>query len=105
MLLGAVLKETGNASPMAVPAKGRYIGPELQRWAKHYGAPFVANAFFPINTLRLMRGAVAAQQGGSFLALSLRYLSRSLDRGSQFRGTRSDAIGPAESRPECRPHP
>jgi 2-hydroxychromene-2-carboxylate isomerase len=61
MLLGAVLKETGNASPMAVPAKGRYMGMELQRWAKRYGVPFAANRFFPINTMRLMRGAVAAQ--------------------------------------------
>ncbi|HEV8714388.1 MAG TPA: 2-hydroxychromene-2-carboxylate isomerase [Candidatus Binatia bacterium] len=66
MLLGAVLKETGNASPLAVPAKGRYMSVELQRWAKHYGVPFVANKFFPINTLRLMRGAVAAQQEGCF---------------------------------------
>ncbi|HEV8713661.1 MAG TPA: 2-hydroxychromene-2-carboxylate isomerase, partial [Candidatus Binatia bacterium] len=66
MLLGAVLKETGNTSPMTVPAKGRYMGVELQRWAKHYGVPFVANKFFPINTLRLMRGAVAAQREGCF---------------------------------------
>lgn len=68
MLLGAVLKETGNASPMTVPAKGRYMGVELQRWAKHYGVPFAANTFFPINTMRLMRGAVAAQQTGCFTA-------------------------------------
>ena len=66
MLLGAVLKATGNASPMAVPAKGRYMGVELQRWAKHYGVPFVTNRFFPINTMRLMRGAVAAQQADCF---------------------------------------
>ncbi len=31
ILLGAVLKATGNASPMAVPAKGKYMGTELQR--------------------------------------------------------------------------
>ncbi len=66
MLLGAVLKATGNASPIAVPAKGRYMGVELQRWAKHYGVPFVTNRFFPINTMRLMRGAVAAQQADCF---------------------------------------
>jgi len=66
MLLGAVLKETGNASPMTVPAKGRYMGMELQRWAKHYSVPFAANRFFPINTMKLMRGAVAAQQAGCF---------------------------------------
>ncbi len=66
MLLGAVLKATGNASPIAVPAKGRYMGVELQRWAKHYGVPFVTNSFFPINTMQLMRGAVAAQQADCF---------------------------------------
>ena len=66
MLLGAVLKETGNASPMTVPAKGRYMGVELQRWATRYGVPFATNRFFPINTMRLMRGAVAAQQAGCF---------------------------------------
>lgn len=66
MLLGAVLKETGNASPMTVPAKVRYMGVELQRWARHYGVPFAANKFFPINTMRLMRGAVAAQHAECF---------------------------------------
>ena len=66
MLLGAVLKETGNASPVTVPAKGRYMGVELQRWARRYGVPFAANKFFPINTIRLMRGAVAAQQAECF---------------------------------------
>jgi 2-hydroxychromene-2-carboxylate isomerase len=66
MLLGAVLKETGNASPITVPAKGRYMGVELHRWARRYGVPFAANKFFPINTMRLMRGAVAAQHTGCF---------------------------------------
>jgi 2-hydroxychromene-2-carboxylate isomerase len=66
MLLGAVLKETGNASPVTVPAKGRYMGVELQRWARRYGVPFATNTFFPINTMRLMRGAVAAQQMDCF---------------------------------------
>ena len=66
MLLGAVLNETGNASPITVPAKGRYMGVELHRWARRYGVPFAANKFFPINTMRLMRGAVAAQHTECF---------------------------------------
>jgi 2-hydroxychromene-2-carboxylate isomerase len=66
MLLGAVLKETGSASPITVPAKGRYMGVELHRWAKRYGVPFAANKFFPINTMRLMRGVVAAQHAECF---------------------------------------
>ena len=67
MLLGAVLKATGNASPMAVPAKGAYMLHDLQRWAKRYGVPFALNPFpFRSNTLRLMRGAVASQRHGTF---------------------------------------
>jgi 2-hydroxychromene-2-carboxylate isomerase len=69
MLLGAVLKATGNASPMAVPAKGAYMGLELKRWAERYAVPFRANSFpFRSNTLRLMRGAVASQRLGVFRA-------------------------------------
>jgi len=67
MLLGAVLKATANASPMTVPAKGRYMARELERWARRYGVPFQANPFpFLGNTLRLMRGAVASQRLGVF---------------------------------------
>ncbi|SRR5208337_926425 len=69
MLLGGVLKATGNASPMAVPAKGAYMGLELRRWAERYGVPFRANLFpFRSNTLRLMRGAFASQRLGVFCA-------------------------------------
>jgi 2-hydroxychromene-2-carboxylate isomerase len=66
MLLGAVLKETGG-SPM-VPAKGRHLLVDLGRWAARYGVPFRPNPYFPINTLRLMRGSVAAELSGSFPA-------------------------------------
>ena len=67
MLLGAVLKATGNSSPMTVPAKARHMGRELERWAKRYGVPFRPNPFpFLRNTLRLMRGAVASQRLGVF---------------------------------------
>ncbi|MET0154161.1 MAG: 2-hydroxychromene-2-carboxylate isomerase [Candidatus Binatia bacterium] len=69
MLLGAVLKATGNASPMAVAAKGAYMGRELERWAQRYGVRFASNPFsFPSNTLRLMRGAVASQKLAVFEA-------------------------------------
>jgi 2-hydroxychromene-2-carboxylate isomerase len=64
--LGAVLKATGNSSPMAIPAKGRYMGIELRRWAGRYGCPAPANPHFPINTMKLMRGAVASRHLGVF---------------------------------------
>ena len=67
ILLGAVLKATGNASPMTVPAKGRYMAAELRRWAARYSVPFKPNPYpFTSNTLRLMRAAVAAQKLGFF---------------------------------------
>ena len=57
MLLGGVFKATGNASPVSVPAKGRWMLRDLERWAARWGVPFSFNPHFPINTLTLMRGA------------------------------------------------
>lgn len=57
MLLGGVFKATGNQSPVAIPAKGRYMLQDLARYARHYGVPMTFNPHFPINTLPLMRGA------------------------------------------------
>ena len=61
MLLGGVFKATGNASPVAVPAKGRWMNDDIRRWADRYGVPFRFNPHFPINTLTLMRGATGMQ--------------------------------------------
>jgi len=61
MLLGGVFKATGNASPVTVPAKGRWMGDDIRRWAERYGVPFRFNPHFPINTLTLMRGATGLQ--------------------------------------------
>ena len=70
MLLGGVFQATGNASPMTIAAKGRYVFDDLLRHAKRYGVPLKMNPYFPINTLLLMRGAVALQlrQPDRFLA-------------------------------------
>lgn len=72
VLLGAILKETGNIAPIQVPAKGRYMLHDLQKWAAHYQLPFQMNPFFPINTVQLMRGALVMQQEGQ--AAFLHYL-------------------------------
>jgi 2-hydroxychromene-2-carboxylate isomerase len=61
MLLGGVFKATGNASPVSVPAKGRWMGEDIPRWARRWGVAFAFNPHFPINTLTLMRGAVGLQ--------------------------------------------
>jgi 2-hydroxychromene-2-carboxylate isomerase len=61
MLLGGVFQATGNASPVTVPAKGRYMLADLARFAYRYGVPLQFNPHFPVNTLTLMRGAVGLQ--------------------------------------------
>jgi 2-hydroxychromene-2-carboxylate isomerase len=61
MLLGGVFQAAGNRSPTEVPAKGRYIMGELERFAQRYRVPFSQNPYFPINTLTLMRGATGVQ--------------------------------------------
>jgi len=64
MLLGGVFKATGNHSPVEIPAKGKWLQQDLERWAARYAAPFRRNPHFPINTLVLMRGAAGVQLRG-----------------------------------------
>jgi 2-hydroxychromene-2-carboxylate isomerase len=66
MLLGGVFKATGNQSPVAIAAKRPNTRNDVTRFVKRYGVPFAMNPHFPVNTLQLMRGAVAAEVGGWF---------------------------------------
>ncbi len=70
ILLGGVFKLTNNSSPAEKMAgiKNRleYERLELQRFVRRYDVPFNWNPFFPVNTLLIMRGAVAAQLSGIF---------------------------------------
>ncbi len=67
ILLGGVFKATGNVSPVTIPAKGRYMTEQdLPRFARRYGVTLRFNPHFPINTLTLMRAAVAARRLGCF---------------------------------------
>lgn len=61
VLLGGVFQATGNASPIAVPAKGRYTLIDIGRFARRYDVPLKMNPHFPINTLTLMRAATGVQ--------------------------------------------
>lgn len=63
MLLGGIFKATGNASPVAIPAKGHYMmAHDLPRFARRYGVELNFNPHFPINTLNLMRMVIAAER-------------------------------------------
>jgi 2-hydroxychromene-2-carboxylate isomerase len=61
MLIGGVFQATGNQSPVNIPAKGRYLFTDLQRFARQHGIEFRQNPHFPINTLTLMRMATGLQ--------------------------------------------
>ncbi|MEM1188977.1 MAG: 2-hydroxychromene-2-carboxylate isomerase [Pseudomonadota bacterium] len=68
-LLGGIFKATGNQPPMmafnGVKGKLEYDRLEIERFIrKHQLDRFVFNPNFPVNTLMLMRGAIAAQAEG-----------------------------------------
>jgi len=69
VLLGGVFKMTNNRSPMeafaGVTNKLAYQQVETERFiARHGIARFAMNPHFPVNTLLVMRGAVAADMAG-----------------------------------------
>ena len=71
VLLGGVFKATGNVSPAVslrgIKNKGEYAELETRRFLARHGIDrFVRNPFFPVNTLQIMRGAVAAQRLGCY---------------------------------------
>ena len=72
-LLGGIFKATGNQSPMlafaGIPLKLAYEAKETERFVKRHGiTDYARNPHFPVNTLQIMRGAVAAQRLGVFEA-------------------------------------
>lgn len=71
VLLGGVFKLTNNRSPAeafaGVKNKPEYQRLETERFVRQHGITrYKHNPFFPVNTLMIMRGAVAAQQLGIF---------------------------------------
>src|ERR1043166_2579969 len=71
ILLGGVFKLTNNRSPaeslVGIKNKPEYERLEMNRFIRRHGITrFQRNPFFPVNTLMLMRGALAAQSLGVF---------------------------------------
>ncbi len=71
ILLGGVFKLTNNRSPAeslaGISNKPEYQRLETERFVRHHRITrYVRNPFFPVNTLVLMRGAVAARKLGVF---------------------------------------
>lgn len=68
-LLGGIFKATGNSSPIVAfkPIRGKleYEMLELKRFVAAHGlTAFRMNPHFPVNTLGIMRGLVAARRAG-----------------------------------------
>ena len=71
ILLGGIFKATNNRSPgetlAGVKNKPEFNALETERFVRRFQVkPYVWNPFFPVNTLHLMRAAVAAQFEGVF---------------------------------------
>jgi 2-hydroxychromene-2-carboxylate isomerase len=69
ILLGGVFKLTNNQPPMVqfkdVVSKQNYQRLEMVRFIRKHGlAQFKMNPHFPVNTVQIMRGAVAAEMDG-----------------------------------------
>ena len=71
ILLGGIFKATNNKSPAETLAgiknKREFHALETERFVKRFQVrPYTWNPFFPVNTLNLMRAAIAAQIEGVF---------------------------------------
>jgi 2-hydroxychromene-2-carboxylate isomerase len=107
VLLGGIFKATGNRSPVeayaGVPAKLAYEFREIDRFVARHGlVEFRMNPHVPVNTLALMRGAVAADE----MELSEAYVTaifhfmwedpRKLDDPAELEAALEEAGLPAE---------
>lgn len=107
VLLGGIFKATGNRSPVeayaGVPAKLAYEFREIDRFIARHGIDeFRMNPHFPVNTLSLMRGAVAAEAMDlteAYVAASFHYMwedPRKLDDPEVLEAALEEAGLPAE---------
>jgi 2-hydroxychromene-2-carboxylate isomerase len=107
VLLGGLFKLSGNQAPMTafanVPLKLAYQRMEMKRFiAKHNLTKFRMNPHFPVNTLGLMRTAVAAEAEGvlaSYAEAMFAYMweaPRKLDDPAILAQSLSDAGLPGE---------
>ncbi|NSX04121.1 2-hydroxychromene-2-carboxylate isomerase [Cupriavidus gilardii] len=89
ILLGGLFRLTGNRSPMeafaGIKNKPEYGRLEMQRFIRRHGlTAFRMNPHFPVNTLQIMRGAVAASHDGSFERYVDAVFSAMWERGTKM---------------------
>ena len=69
ILLGGVMKATGNAPPGMVIPRGKWMAIDMARYARRENIPLAMNPYFPINTLVMMRMLTAAKGTADFAPL------------------------------------
>ena len=107
VLLGGLFKLSGNQAPMlafaGIPNKIAYENLEFRRFmARHNIDRFQMNPHFPVNTLMLMRGMVAAEMEGvlhAYVEAGLQYMweaPRKMDDAATLTATLAEAGLPAD---------
>jgi 2-hydroxychromene-2-carboxylate isomerase len=66
-LLGGVFKATENRAPLEVPAKGRHMWIDLERWGRRLGVPLRRPDPFPFSSILALRTAFAAEAAGKLV--------------------------------------
>src|SRR5260370_35486852 len=61
VLLGAIMKATGNSGPIPIQGKAGYNVTEFQRWGRRYGRPAPVSPHFPFNSMLRLGAEVSAQ--------------------------------------------
>jgi 2-hydroxychromene-2-carboxylate isomerase len=89
ILLGGLFKLANNRSPVQafaeIPNKLAYERREMDRFIqRHALANFRFNPHFPVNTLQIMRGAVAAQRLGCFAKYADTVFASMWERGKNM---------------------
>ncbi len=59
-----------------VPAKARYYQKDLQDWARHAGLTIGQPPVFPVNSVKVMRGALVADEEGVLVPFARRAFQR-----------------------------
>lgn len=66
-LLGGVFNEIGSVPAIQIDNKFRYLRHDFEQSARYYGVDFNFPDLFPLNSVRSMRGAFAAQEKGKLV--------------------------------------
>jgi 2-hydroxychromene-2-carboxylate isomerase len=68
LMLGPILRRTGQRPLLTDGVRGRYARQDCLRWARLHGIPFRLPALHPVNSLKAARGALLLKHAGLCVA-------------------------------------